>query len=97
MSPVSASLWPASVRPPWSGSADLKMGFMPSFCYVRGPVGVISRSGSLSYESCKRLTLAGIGQTTVVGIGRSEDGLHALLLLCTRTGRSNIAQRLTVL
>lgn len=46
-----------------------KMGFMPSFCYVRGPVGVISRSGSLSYESCKRLTLAGIGQTTVLGIG----------------------------
>jgi succinyl-CoA synthetase alpha subunit len=46
-----------------------KMGFMPSFCYRRGEVGVISRSGSLSYEACKRLTLAGIGQTTVVGIG----------------------------
>jgi succinyl-CoA synthetase alpha subunit len=46
-----------------------KMGFMPSFCYLRGPVGVISRSGSLSYESCKRLTLAGLGQSTVVGIG----------------------------
>ncbi|MBI3918278.1 MAG: CoA-binding protein [Betaproteobacteria bacterium] len=46
-----------------------KMGFMPSFCYRRGDVGVISRSGSLSYEACKRLTLAGIGQTTVVGIG----------------------------
>lgn len=46
-----------------------KMGFMPSFCYVRGAVGVISRSGSLSYESCKRLTVAGIGQSTVVGIG----------------------------
>jgi len=46
-----------------------KLGFMPSFCYARGSVGVISRSGSLSYECCKRLTLAGIGQTTVVGIG----------------------------
>lgn len=42
---------------------------MPSFCYSRGPVGVISRSGSLSYECCKRLTLAGIGQSTVIGIG----------------------------
>ncbi len=46
-----------------------KLGFMPSFCYVQGNVGVISRSGSLSYECCKRLTVAGIGQSTVVGIG----------------------------
>ncbi len=46
-----------------------KMGFMPSFCYTQGNVGVISRSGSLSYEGCKRLTLAGIGQSTVIGIG----------------------------
>lgn len=46
-----------------------KLGFMPSFCYARGSIGVISRSGSLSYEGCKRLTLAGLGQTTVVGIG----------------------------
>jgi succinyl-CoA synthetase alpha subunit len=46
-----------------------KLGFMPSFCYMEGHVGVISRSGSLSYESCKRLTLAGIGQSTVIGIG----------------------------
>jgi succinyl-CoA synthetase alpha subunit len=46
-----------------------KLGFMPSFCYTRGEVGVISRSGSLSYEGAKRLTLAGIGQTTVIGIG----------------------------
>lgn len=46
-----------------------KLGFMPSFCYAPGNVGVISRSGSLSYEACKRLTLAGIGQSTVIGIG----------------------------
>lgn len=46
-----------------------KMGFMPSFCYLQGNVGVISRSGSLSYEGSKRITQAGIGQTTVVGIG----------------------------
>jgi succinyl-CoA synthetase alpha subunit len=42
---------------------------MPSFCYREGDVGVISRSGSLSYEGSKRLTLAGIGQSTVIGIG----------------------------
>jgi succinyl-CoA synthetase alpha subunit len=46
-----------------------KMGFMPSFWYLQGHVGVISRSGSLSYEGSKRITQAGIGQTTVVGIG----------------------------
>ncbi len=46
-----------------------KLGFMPSFCYAQGNVGVISRSGSLSYECAKRLTVAGIGQSTVVGIG----------------------------
>ena len=46
-----------------------KMGFMPSFCFMRGPMGVISRSGSLSYEGSTRLTKAGIGQTTVIGIG----------------------------
>lgn len=46
-----------------------KLGFMPSYCYVPGPLGVITKSGSLSYETCWRLTGAGIGQTTVVGVG----------------------------
>ncbi len=46
-----------------------KAGFMPSFCYRPGALGVISRSGSLSYEACFRLTSAGLGQTTVIGIG----------------------------
>ena len=46
-----------------------KMGFMPSFCYRPGEIGIISRSGSLSYEVSQRLTRAGIGQSTVIGIG----------------------------
>src|SRR4051812_12194550 len=45
------------------------MGLMPSFCYTQGHVGVISRSCSLSYEGSKRTTVAGIGQSTVIGIG----------------------------
>jgi len=46
-----------------------KLGFMPSFCYAPGPIAVISRSGSLSYEACFRLSSAGLGQTSVIGIG----------------------------
>ena len=55
-----------------------KLGFMPSFCYTPGPLGVISRSGSLSYEAGWRLTTAGLGQTTVIGIGGDPvKGLNA--------------------
>jgi succinyl-CoA synthetase alpha subunit len=48
---------------------EAKIGFMPSLCYRKGPVGVISRSGSLSYEVAYGLTQAGIGQSTAIGIG----------------------------
>ncbi len=55
-----------------------KLGFMPSFCYTAGPLGVISRSGSLSYEASWRLTTAALGQTTVIGIGGDPvKGLNA--------------------
>lgn len=46
-----------------------KLGFMPSHVYSPGPVGVLSKSGSLSYEVAYELTRAGIGQSTVVGVG----------------------------
>lgn len=46
-----------------------KVGFMPSACYARGVLGIVSKSGSLSYEVCWRLSRAGIGQSTVIGIG----------------------------
>jgi succinyl-CoA synthetase alpha subunit len=46
-----------------------KVGFMPSQCYMPGSLGVISKSGSLSYEVSLRLTESGIGQSTVVGVG----------------------------
>jgi succinyl-CoA synthetase alpha subunit len=46
-----------------------KLGFMPSDCYRPGPIGLISRSGSLSYEAAWRLSRAGLGQTTALGIG----------------------------
>lgn len=46
-----------------------KVGIMPASFYSPGPVGLISRSGTLSYEIGAQLTEAGIGQTTVVGLG----------------------------
>jgi succinyl-CoA synthetase alpha subunit len=46
-----------------------KLGFIPSHVCAPGPVAVLSRSGSLSYEVCWELTRRGIGQSTVVGVG----------------------------
>ena len=48
---------------------EVKMGIMPSGLFLHGNVGVISRSGTLTYEVVDELTRAGIGQSTVVGIG----------------------------
>jgi len=55
-----------------------KLGFMPSFCYRPGALGLISRSGSLSYEAAHRLSNADLGQTTCIGIGGDPvKGLNA--------------------
>jgi succinyl-CoA synthetase alpha subunit len=63
------AIWVGASTPGLAIPGECKLGFIPDVCLAPGPIGIMTKSGTLSYEVGYRLARAGLGQSLWVGVG----------------------------